>query len=218
MSSVEEVRKRTIHGVLKQKVAECGSREFFYYKDQVFTYEDLDRASDRVAAGLQALGIGKGDKVAIIMGNRPEFLFVWFGLSKLGAIEVPVNTAHRGDLLTYMMDKSDAGLLVMEAGFMDRVAPVLKDLPKLEQVIVLADPEETVGEVEKPVLDYGRVMDNDGAFEAPGEYGPSGGSVDLHDGQIRRRIAGDGGRIHGSSGAGIERFAKTGTGDCSGGP
>ncbi len=191
MSSVEEVRKRTIHGVLKQKVAECGSREFFYYKDQVFTYEDLDRASDRVAAGLQALGIGKGDKVAIIMGNRPEFLFVWFGLSKLGAIEVPVNTAHRGDLLTYMMDKSDAGLLVMEAGFMDRVAPVLKDLPKLEQVIVLADPEETVGEVGKPVLDYGRVMDNDGAFEAPlvtwsdpfvimftsGTTGPSKGSL-----------------------------------------
>ena len=71
MSSVEEVQNRTIHGVLKQKVAECGSREFFYFKGQSFTYEDLDRASDRVAAGLQALGIGKGDKVAIIMGNRP---------------------------------------------------------------------------------------------------------------------------------------------------
>ncbi len=191
MSSVEEVRKRTIHGVLKQKVAECGSREFFYYKDQAFTYEDLDRASDRVAAGLQALGIGKGDKVAIIMGNRPEFLFLWFGLSKLGAVEVPVNTAHRGELLTYMMDKSDSRLLVMEAGFMDRVAPVLKDLPKLEQVIVLAAPEETVPEVGKPVLDYGRVMDNDGVFEAPsvtwadpfvimftsGTTGPSKGSL-----------------------------------------
>ena len=101
------------------------------------------------------------------MGNRPEFLFVWFGLSKLGAIEVPVNTAHRGELLTYMMDKSDAKMLVMEAGFMDRVAPVLKDLPKLEQVIVLAEPEDRVPALEKPVLDYPRVVDNDGVFKAP---------------------------------------------------
>ncbi|OQY50779.1 MAG: hypothetical protein B6240_01040 [Desulfobacteraceae bacterium 4572_87] len=191
MSSAVEARKRTIHGVLKEKVAECGSREFFYFKDQAFTYEDLDRASDRVAAGLQKAGIGKGDKVAIIMGNRPEFLFAWFGLSKLGAIEVPVNTAHRGDLLTYMMDKSDSRLLVMEAGFMDRVAPVLKDLPKLERLVVLSENGESVLSSDIPVLDYRQATDNDGAFEAPlvtgsdpfaimftsGTTGPSKGSL-----------------------------------------
>ena len=191
MSSIDEVRNRTIHGVLKQKVAQCGSRVFFYFKDQSFTYEDLDRESDRVAAGLQNLGIGKGDKVAIIMSNRPEFLFLWFGLSKLGAVEVPVNTAHRGDLLTYMMDKSDSRALVVEAGFMDRVAPVLGDLPQLEQLIVLGDPETTLPETEKKVFDYGNVCDNDGNFDAPsviwsdpfvimftsGTTGPSKGSL-----------------------------------------
>ena len=46
--------------------------------------------------------IGRGDKVAIMMGNRPEFLICWFALSQLGAIEVPINTAHRGTLLHYM--------------------------------------------------------------------------------------------------------------------
>ncbi len=191
MSSIDEVRNRTIHGVLKQKVAQCGSRVFFYFKDQSFTYEDLDRESDRVAAGLQNLGIGKGDKVAIIMSNRPEFLFLWFGLSKLGAVEVPVNTAHRGDLLTYMMDKSDSRALVVEAGFMDRVAPVLGDLPQLEQLIVLGDPETRLPETEKKVFDYGNVCDNDGNFDAPsviwsdpfvimftsGTTGPSKGSL-----------------------------------------
>ncbi len=191
MSSVVEVGKRTIHGVLKQKVVQYGSRVFFYFKDQSFTYEDLDRESDRVAAGLQRAGIRKGDKVAIIMGNRPEFLFMWFGLSKLGAIEVPVNTAHRGDLLTYMMDKSDSRLLVMEAGYLDRVAPVLKDLPRLEQVVVLKGVEEKTPDLKKPVLDYRRMVDNDGTFEAPlvtwsdpfvimftsGTTGPSKGSL-----------------------------------------
>lgn len=191
MSSFDEVQNRTIHGVLKQKVRECGAREFFYFKDRAFTYGDLDRESDRVAAGLQKVGIGKGDKVAIIMNNRPEFLFLWFGLSKLGAIEVPINTAHRGELLAYMMGKSDSRLLVVENEFMDRVKPVLKDLPKLEQLIVLPEGEGVLPEAEKPVLDYQKVMDNDGGYEAPsvvwsdpfiimftsGTTGPSKGSL-----------------------------------------
>ncbi len=66
------VHERTIHGLLKQQVQRYGSRSFFYYKQQAFSYEDLERESDRVAAGLQSLGVGKGDKVAIVMSNRPS--------------------------------------------------------------------------------------------------------------------------------------------------
>ena len=191
MSSIEEVEIRTIHGALKRKVRECGTREFFYFKDQAFSYVDLERESDRVAAGLQRVGIGKGDKVAIIMNNRPEFLFVWFGLSKLGAIEVPINTAHRGDLLKYMMGQSDSRLLVVESEYLDRVRPVLKDLPNLDQVIVLSKGEDALSGAGKSMLDYRQVMDNDGTFEAPrviwsdpfiimftsGTTGPSKGSL-----------------------------------------
>ena len=60
MSSVEEVRKRTIHGVLKQKVAECGSREFFYFKDQAFTYEDLDGRRTGVRRDFRRWASAKG--------------------------------------------------------------------------------------------------------------------------------------------------------------
>ena len=133
---------RVIHRALKQKADRLGNREFFYFGDEVFGYEDFERESSRVAAGLQGIGVGKGDKVAIVMKNRPEFLFLWFGLSKLGAIEVPINTAHRGNLLTYMVDKADCRWLVTESAFLDRVGPVLNELPKLEKIIVLAEPEE----------------------------------------------------------------------------
>ena len=139
MTSKDEVVKRTIHGALKEKVEQHGQRDFFYFKDQVFSYVDLDRESDKVAAGLQSLGVVKGDKVAIVMDNRPEFLFLWFGLSKLGAIEVPINTAHRGDLLTYMVDKADCRFMVVQSSFLDRVGPVLKDLPQMEKVLVLGN-------------------------------------------------------------------------------
>jgi carnitine-CoA ligase len=191
MESAEFVRKRTIHGALREKVEKYGDRDFFYFRDKVYTYRDLDRESDKVAAGLQSMGIVKGDKVAIIMNNRPEFLFLWFGISKIGAVEVPVNTAHKGDLLTYMLDKSDSRLLVVESEFLDRVGPILKGLPHLETLVVLGQREEKPPQPSKSVREYRVVFDNDGVYEpveviwsdpfvimfTSGTTGPSKGSL-----------------------------------------
>lgn len=193
---------RTIHRVLKAKAKQYGNREFFRWNDRVFGFEDFDRQSDRVACGLQSLGIGKGDKIGIMMGNRPEFLFLWFGLSKLGAIEVPINTAHRGDLLTYMVDKADCRLLVAASRFLDRIGPVLNNLPTVEKVVVLDHPTQ-LPELDKPVMDYRGVIDNDGTYDeadvqwsdpfvimfTSGTTGPSKGSLmpqnyALHMGEI----------------------------------
>jgi crotonobetaine/carnitine-CoA ligase len=159
--------ERTIHGALKKRVEEAGNRPFFHFKDQTFGYADLDRESDRLAAGLQDLGIGKGDKVAILMGNRPEFLSLWFALSKLGAIEVPINTAHRGELLRYMLDHADCRMAVAESVFLDRLGPVLTELAKLEKLVVLTEAGESLPVTGGPVADFRAVADNDGAFEAP---------------------------------------------------
>ncbi len=191
MTSKDIFSERVIHRVLQQKVEQFGNREFFRFNDQVFGYKDFDRLSNQVAAGFQRLGLKKGDKVAIMMKNRPEFLFVWFGLSKLGAIEVPINTAHRGDLLTYMLDKSDCRFIVLDSSFVDRVEAVLKDLPKLEKILILQDQGETLPTLDRPTLDYRQVVDNSGKYDqveviwsdpfiimfTSGTTGPSKGSV-----------------------------------------
>ncbi|MFH0729509.1 MAG: AMP-binding protein [Pseudomonadota bacterium] len=192
--TIDDVRQRTIHSVLKAKVKQYANREFFRWNDQVFGFEDFDRQSDRVAAGLHSLGIHKGDKVGIMMGNRPEFLFLWFGLSKLGAVEVPLNTAHRGDLLTYMVDTSDCRILVTASEFLDRVAPVLGNLPTLEKIVVLDDGQEMLPALNTPGMRYCELIDNDGAFDpvdvlwsdpfvilfTSGTTGPSKGSLMPH--------------------------------------
>ena len=191
MEMEDLVFRRTIHGALREKAQKFGNRDFFRFKDDVYTYMDLERESNRVAAGLQSFGITKGDKVAIIMNNRPEFLFLWFGLSKLGAVEVPINTAHRGDLLSYMLNMSDSRILIMESAFMDRVGPVLKNLPKIERLVLLQDPKKETLDVPLPVADYRRMVQNDGAYEpvkvtwsdpfvimfTSGTTGPSKGSL-----------------------------------------
>lgn len=191
MTAGNIMHERVLHQLLRRRVEEFGNREFFRYGTQIFGYEDFDQHSNRVSAGLQAVGVGRGDKVAILMRNRPEFLFVWFGLSKLGAVEVPINTAHRGTLLTYMLDKADCRFVIVESAFLDRVAPVLKDLPTLEKVVVLGQPGEPLPTLDKPVFDYSRVTDNNGKYDVvevlwsdpfvimftSGTTGPSKGSV-----------------------------------------
>lgn len=164
MKTESDLHERTIHRLLSKQVRRYGNRDFLRFKDRVFGFEDLDRESDKVASGLQSLGIGKGDRVAVEMGNRPEFLFLWFGLCKLGAVEVPLNTAHRGNLLAYMVRQADCRMMVVESRFLDRVVPVLKGLKKIEKVLVLKERDETLPKLSKPVFDYVRVMDNGGEY------------------------------------------------------
>lgn len=194
MSSRDITHDRVIHRVLKEKVKQYGNREFLRFKDQTFGYEDFDRESDKVAAGLQTLGVRKGDKIAIVMRNCPEFLFLWLGLSKLGALEVPINVAHRGYLLSYMVDKADCRFIVAESLFLDRVSPVLKDLPQVEKVLVLRESGEALPTLNKPVLDFQQVTDNLGKYRegevlwsdpfiimfTSGTTGPSKGSLMPH--------------------------------------
>jgi crotonobetaine/carnitine-CoA ligase len=161
---------RTVHGVVEQLAATRPDQTFLYYGDESFTYGEINGQASQVAKGLQGLGIVPNDKVAIMMSNRPEFLFTWFGLSKIGAVEVPINTAHKGDLLAYMIRQSDCVAIVIEAEFLPVLAPVIADLPLLRTVILL-------GEIKAPsmgrdIISYERLIGNAGDY-TPADVKPS---------------------------------------------
>jgi crotonobetaine/carnitine-CoA ligase len=132
-----DIADRTVHGVLEQLAAERADRNFLYFEEQRFTYGAIEQMASRAAKGFENLGVAQNDKVGIMMSNRPEFLFVWFGLSKLGAVEVPLNIAHKGEILTYMIRQSDCSTVVIEAAFFEVLSAVANRLPKLSNVILL---------------------------------------------------------------------------------
>ncbi|MCB2188253.1 MAG: AMP-binding protein [Deltaproteobacteria bacterium] len=196
MASNDLIRQRLVHRALRAQAERYGNREFFRFEGASYGFEDFDQASDQVAAGLQAAGIAKGDRVAVIMGNRPEFLFLWFGIAKAGGVEVPVNTAHRGDLLIYMLAQSGSKLLVVEECFLERVAPVLYRLPELQTVVVLGPataPAQTPA-LDRPAFSWEELLAGGGSFQEPdlkwsdpfaiiytsGTTGPSKGSLLPH--------------------------------------
>jgi crotonobetaine/carnitine-CoA ligase len=131
------VNAHTVHGLLRERARQRPDDVFLLFGERQWTFGQLLRESEAVAGGLAAQGVKAGDKVAIMMGNRPEFLLCWFALSMLGAVEVPLNTAHRGDLLRYMLAQADCSLLIAESQFLGRIAEVAGAVSTLHRIVML---------------------------------------------------------------------------------
>jgi crotonobetaine/carnitine-CoA ligase len=114
-----------------------GDKIFLRFKDRQISYEEIRRFSNRCAHAFQRLGIKKGEKVSIMLNNCPEYLYIWFGLAKCGAVEVPVNTSYKGEFLKHIVDQSDSKIFVMAREFLDRLKLIEDALKKVEKVIVL---------------------------------------------------------------------------------
>ena len=123
-----------------------------------YTYNELNEVCNKVAKGFMALGVERGEHVAIWANNVPEWVYSQFGLPKMGAVLVTVNTAYRSFELEYLMKQSDSTTLVLIGGVREAdeyikvindVCPELKDckpgalksekLPKLKNVIYIGE-------------------------------------------------------------------------------
>jgi crotonobetaine/carnitine-CoA ligase len=104
-----------------------------------FTFGELDRRSDEVAAGFASLGVGKGDRVAILTPNRIEVLELFYGLAKLGAIQVPLNAFLKGAFLRHQLAQSRASMLVVDAEGAAAAEPLMEELPELRHLVLLGE-------------------------------------------------------------------------------
>lgn len=140
----------TLHGALDAAAVEFGSQPFVITDERQWTYAETVDWSKRIAAGLARRGVRAGDKVAIILGNYPEFVALKYAISRLGAVAVPLNTLNRRDELRYLLEQSDSVLLVTMDSFrgndylraLDEIAPGWEQeaggaaLPRLRDIIV----------------------------------------------------------------------------------
>ena len=115
---------RTIGRILAAKAATVGERPFLLFEGQQFSYADAHAITNGYAEGFRRAGIGRGEHVALMLDNRPELLWAMWGLGKLGAVAVPLNTAAKGDLLEYLLDQSDSVLVCAEDAYVERVRGV----------------------------------------------------------------------------------------------
>ncbi|WP_399880073.1 (2,3-dihydroxybenzoyl)adenylate synthase [Streptomyces sp. BBFR51] len=93
---------------LRRAAADHGSHVALVDGDRRWTYADLDAEADRVAHGLHGLGVARGDRVVVQLPNRAEFVLVWFGLQRLGAVPVHAMPGHRRREIGHLVRVSGA--------------------------------------------------------------------------------------------------------------
>lgn len=103
--------------------------------EERLSYRQLLEQSSRVAAGMAAHGVKAGDRVALLLGNRIEFVLALFAATRLGAITVPLSVREQTPGLTYMLTHCEAVLLLHEAS-LAQVLPATADLPALRSRFV----------------------------------------------------------------------------------
>ena len=103
------------------------------------TWGEFDRKANRFANLLLTRGLGKGKKVAILLMNGLEWLPVYFGILKAGALAVPLNFRYTADEIRYCLDLADAEALVFGPEFTGRVESICGRIPKVRSLFYVGD-------------------------------------------------------------------------------
>ncbi|MDX8533991.1 AMP-binding protein [Mesorhizobium sp. VK25A] len=139
----DDLENRVLPKILRRQAERLGSSPFIDICGRSASFEEMQVASARLARGLRGLGIGKSDRVAMLLPNCFELVTTWFAVSSLGAIEVPSNPGLKGDLLCHNLNNCGAEVLVADASALEELTRVQDRLPALRTLILVGvDPSE----------------------------------------------------------------------------
>jgi crotonobetaine/carnitine-CoA ligase len=144
---------RVLGDLLREHTEAAPDREFVQCGGDWMTLGELDRASDRVAAGLQQQGLRKGDRLALMLPNQIEYVVLIYACAKAGVVQVPINTYLRGEFLRHQLAQSQAVGIVADGLGLRQTVPLLGALPDLRGIILVGDPPDG-GDTPATTLDY----------------------------------------------------------------
>jgi len=121
----------TVGRFLEEAVAEVPNNPLLIWDERQISYREFDDHANRAANVWHDLGVRRGDHVAFMVDNKPEFLYAWFGLAKLGATLVAVNTGFKEQETRYLLEHSQAKYVLVDDVYAEIVAPSVAELPGL---------------------------------------------------------------------------------------
>ena len=148
-----KVNYENIRDMVAGRAQASGERCFVWFNGREVSFREFDQLTDRFAAGLAGIGLGKGDIVYILSGNSPEFLVAAVGANKIGAVAGPLNTWLKPDEIQFQLGDSKGRAIVVAQSLLRTVQAVRPAVDSLEHVIVIGE-----GEPPEGCLSYGRLL------------------------------------------------------------
>jgi crotonobetaine/carnitine-CoA ligase len=146
--------------VLGRRALEHPDRDLLKFADRPWlSYGTVNSQANRVANALIARGVQKGESVSVMLPNCEEFVPAWFGILKAGAVMSSINTAYKGDFLSWTINLVEAKKLIISDLYLDRLDLIKTELPKLEHVIVLATGAQEGPDPSLPWEPYSELLD-----------------------------------------------------------
>ncbi|MGA3600208.1 class I adenylate-forming enzyme family protein [Lysinibacillus agricola] len=137
--------------MIKNVVMEYGTKTATVFEEVERTYQQFYNRINKVSNSLINLMIKKGDRVVLLLNNRPEYFELYFGIFGFGGIAVPLNTRLAPTELIYIINHSGANTLIYEDVFKEKIATIINDLPEVKNFV-------SVGEKDEKSLNYEEML------------------------------------------------------------
>jgi long-chain acyl-CoA synthetase len=141
-----------LKSMLQKTADKYAGKMAIVYGDRRISYSELDEASNKIASTLIEFGVNKGDRVAMMLSNSPEFVITYFGIVKIGALAVPLEPKYRVNELTHIFDNALPKVLVVESAVLESLITVLSKFRSIRHVI------NTGSEFEDRFISFRQIM------------------------------------------------------------
>jgi long-chain acyl-CoA synthetase len=131
--------------MLAQSAEKYGEQVAVIHGETRITYRDLNRAAAALGNHLRSLNLTKGDKVAVMLPNCPEFIIAYFAIQKIGGVAVTLNVQSTPYELRHLLGNSDAKCLITQAGLAKRYEEIREELPLCRHLITTNGEETPFG-------------------------------------------------------------------------
>ena len=129
----------TLNEMLQSRVKQHPQKLALTFKDSQWSYAGFHREVDRIANGFIRIGVKRGDRIAFVLPNCAEFLFAVFAVTKIGAVFVPLNPQYTAEEVEYVLQHSEASVVITSPELLPQIDAVRDKLPNLKRVIVTGE-------------------------------------------------------------------------------
>ncbi len=149
----------SLGSVLERQVDRYPEKDLILFEGRRISYGEFNRMANRYSHFLRSQGLGKGDTVALLMDNRPEYLIIHAGCAKIGVIPALINNNIRGRILAHALNIAEARALIIGHEFIDDYMSIASEVATGNRDLVFIEKENREFETPKGVRDLGPLLE-----------------------------------------------------------